>query len=214
MKRVLILMVLAAAVVSAEDLSLRKQDWSTYVYNFGSGHVGYTQTPLKQLTNGLSFAFPASQTKPINYLAQDRTAALIEGSTLTFTVAIVATSGTPAFRYDTEAANTCVAPATVRPYFQGLESYGDFERWWSNPSAIQVVSGVTAAISVPLTPDQWSSVYGAFGNSSQDANDGWHLSLNYPGKVGLSFGGGCFFGHGVYVTGGTAEFRLLGATIQ
>jgi len=37
--------------------------------------------------------------------------------------------------------------------------------------------------------------------------------LQHPAMLGFSFGGGCFFGHGVNVSGGMAQFLVWGYSI-
>jgi hypothetical protein len=34
------------------------------------------------------------------------------------------------------------------------------------------------------------------------------------GRIGLTFGGGCFFGHGVFIDGGPAQFILTNYAVQ
>ena len=58
----------------------------------------------------------------------------------------------------------------------------------------------------PLDPAQWSSVLGKRGTDGAAARHGFEAGLAQLGNVGMTFGGGCFFGHGVFVTGGTARF--------
>jgi hypothetical protein len=52
-------------------------------------------------------------------------------------------------------------------------------------------------LAVPLTPDQWSSVFGRFGKQNATTLNGFQDVLGNLGHVGMTFGGGCFFGHGV-----------------
>jgi hypothetical protein len=59
--------------------------------------------------------------------------------------------------------------------------------------------------------DQWSDVYGRFGN---DAPSQFADALKYVGHVAMTFGGGCFFGHGVNISGGPAQFILTNYTIN
>jgi hypothetical protein len=139
----------------------------------------------------------------------------INGSSLTVTAQIT-TTGSPQFLPSPEPGNTCDAPATARPYFElrGWDSgqhqwdlNQEYYRWWSNPVAITLGAGTTT-ITVPLTPESWSSVQGRFGTDNPTATQEFYNTLADVGKIGLSFGAGCFFGHGVYVSGGTATFTL------
>jgi hypothetical protein len=60
-------------------------------------------------------------------------------------------------------------------------------------------------MTVPLTPDQWSSVYGKPGNLNATTLAGFHDALTNLGHVGMTFGGGYFAGHGVNVSGAGAR---------
>jgi hypothetical protein len=130
---------------------------------------------------------------------------------LSMTVEVV-TGGNPVFKYDSEPGNTCDTPATVRPFFWGHKAgSGEFDRWWSNPTAFVLTSG-TATVTVGLTQDQWSSVYGKPGNYDAVSAAGFQQAISKLDYIGMTFGGGCFFGHGVNVSGGTAQFRILSFT--
>lgn len=79
-------------------------------------------------------------------------------------------------------------------YRIGVSAY---ERWWSNPTTIFLADG-EFEVTVPLTPDRWSSVYGAFGDASPAALAGFQDAVSRQFVfVGMTFGGGSFFGHGV-----------------
>jgi len=66
----------------------------------------------------------------------------------------------------------------------------------------------------PLNAAQWSSVLGKKGTDSAVATQGFEAALADLGNVGMTFGGGCFFGHGVFVTGGTARFIATGYAVR
>ena len=63
-------------------------------------------------------------------------------------------------------------------------------------------------------PDQWSSVFGKFGNAHAVAEAGFKSATQNVSRLGLTFGGGCFFGHGVNVRGGSATFALVAYRIE
>lgn len=172
--------------------------------------------------NDISFVFPSGN-KTANSLLTRYSDAV--PSTLTTTIRIDVLSGEPVFEYDYGPDNPCTNPATIRPYFEvagisdkrkgspftGGTSFpidGQYLRWWSNPVAIVLAQG-TYTISVPYTPSAWTSVYGVRGTDSQEATDGFNYVLNHLGKVGFTFGGGCFFGHGVWTSGGDARLTVL-----
>ena len=56
---------------------------------------------------------------------------------------------------------------------------------------------------VELSPDQWTNVEG------ERSASGFADMLKNMGNIGVTFGGGCFFGHGVNVSGGTARFMMI-----
>ena len=104
--------------------------------------------------------------------------------------------------------NTCIAPATVRPFLLAHDDWSsEYGRWWSNPIAYELTAGSTT-LTVPLTSDAWSDVNGRFGNYDAATAAAFNDAITHMTKVGLTFGGGCFFGHGVSVSNGTANFYL------
>jgi hypothetical protein len=131
----------------------------------------------------------------------------------------VETVGNPFFEYRTESFNTCPAPATVRLYFQrrgdNMSGTGEYEfyRWWSNPVAYQLGSGSIELVGNLADPSVWSSVLGKNGEGNEPA---FRAALADMGAAGFTFGGGCFFGHGVYVTPGTGQavFTALEFTVS
>lgn len=105
-------------------------------------------------------------------------------------------------------------PAHVRLYFQRQndDMATDGYRWWSNPVSYQLGSSnnTLVTLTVPITPDKWSGLYGEFGSATPQAfQDAWQN----VGRVGMTFGGGCSFGHGVS-TVGSAQFVLMSYAIQ
>lgn len=163
---------------------------------------------------GFQFLFPGARGSA-HYLTTPYTAPL-NGSLL---LSIQITSDIePVFGYFFGPDNPCVNPAHVRLYFEHymkppltIADGQDDWRWWSNPAAIQLAPG-TATLSVPLSPELWSDVYGMFGD---DDPQGFSDTVAHPGAVGMTFGGGCFFGHGVNVTNGAhAYFSVVGFAVQ
>jgi hypothetical protein len=81
----------------------------------------------------------------------------------------------------------------------------EYWRWWSDPVAFQLAPRA-AELTAALMPEQWVSVFGKRGDfdaSSKAGFGGYSADRN----VGFTFGGGCFFGHGVNVIDGTARFN-------
>jgi hypothetical protein len=128
---------------------------------------------------------------------------------------LVTATGTPVFLYNLQPDNTCVYPAHVRFLLQekgdDLSGTNDkqFFRWWSNSGAYQLAPG-SATLSASLTDiSQWTSVFGVKANGSAAAKAGFEQAIANLGSVGFSFGGGCFYGHGVRVSGGSARFAVI-----
>ena len=131
----------------------------------------------------------------------------------------VNTTGTPVFNYQLNRDNVCDYPAHVRFYLQrtgdDLSGRGQYEfyRWFSNEVAYELVAG-SANLTAALMPDQWTSVFGKKGDYDSAANVGFVQGLQDLVNVGFVFGGGCFYGHGVNVSGGTARFTLRQYSVE
>jgi hypothetical protein len=181
-------------------LPLRSMDWATI-----------NHTERFSLTNdakgNLAFDFPESGF--LSYLFTDSAPKAIRG-TLSVTMQVTA-AGPVVFFYQFDPANTCSAPASVRPFIWAHgHSLGseEFDRWWSNQVAFPLQAGTTT-LTVPLTPDRWSSVFGRLGTESAATEQAFKSALSDVTSLGVTFGGGCYFGHGVNVQGGRAEFSIL-----
>jgi hypothetical protein len=149
----------------------------------------------------------------VHYVTTPVDAQITGGQHLSATLQ-VNTTGDPVFQYQFNPDNTCISPAHVRPFLQRkndpmtAEGEAEFYRWWATPIAYELAAGSTT-LTVPLTPDQWLSVFGKLGNSSASATAGFQAALLNLGNVGFTFGGGCFYGHGVNISRGTARFTLI-----
>ncbi|PYR38992.1 MAG: hypothetical protein DMF89_27010 [Acidobacteria bacterium] len=191
------------AAGSAGALSLQAAAWSTI-----------SDSPRVALGNDragqLVFDFPTRG--GINYLYNTSPPNTIAGSV---SVSLeIATTGPVYFNFMTEPSNTCSTPSSVRPFFWSHENgEGEFDRWWSNPIAYVLAAG-SRTLSIPISPDRWSSVFGKMGNADAAATVGFNRATGSVSRLGLTFGGGCFFGHGVFVQGGTARFTLVAYQVQ
>lgn len=109
--------------------------------------------------------------------------------------------------YKTNPDNTCDGTANFRFYIQragdDMSAIGPMAsyRWWSNPCALDLKAGAFD-LDVNLWPSQWSNVYGAFGAAVPTE---FAAAIGDLQAVGITFGGGCFFGHGVQLTAGSAK---------
>ena len=132
-----------------------------------------------------------------------------------YVTVLVQTTGAPQFRLAQGPEPTCKTPPSTRPYLEanGWTAVPDdysFMRWWSRLGFIPLVSADTVSIAVPLTPDRWSGVSGQLATQNS-ASVQWFdriVTGSVPTRVGLVFGGGCSYGHGVYVSGGSATLTV------
>lgn len=76
---------------------------------------------------------------------------------------------------------------------------------WEADAPLMMVPG-TRSIVVSLNASHW---IGVLGQSAAD-DPGFGNTLKHVGALCVTFGGGSFAGHGLNVSGGTAEFDLLG----
>lgn len=143
-----------------------------------------------------------------HYLVSVLGGSLTGGKSITILGRITVT-GHPVFHWQTQPSNTGTAPASFRLFFQrqGDNLSSDFYRWWSNPLHVELRPGAFR-LTVPLAYGQWSSVFGHRADSSAAAKRGFSAALAHPWRVGMTFGGGNSFGHGVNIRGGTATMRV------
>mgnify|MGYP005812460385 CR=1 FL=1 len=114
--------------------------------------------------------------------------------------------------------NPCTPVAEFRVYFQqaGSDLKDECGRWWYKPGFRLtdvadasftpdpfVADGQLHTISIPLNAQLWTSVSGK-GKASD-----FEAALKNAGWVGITFGGTDFFGHGVYMKQGTAQFEMV-----
>jgi hypothetical protein len=144
-------------------------------------------------------SYNVSACSHVDYLSAPYSTPLSGTMSVTFTVTA---SADAVFGYHTQFKNTCTAPAAVRLWF---EQTGDnltqpTYRWWATQGL--ALGPGTFTLSVPLTLGNWTDV-----NGKADAA-GMAAAMASPMAVGMTFGGGCFAGHGVHLTAGSAMFTV------
>lgn len=202
-------------------IPLIAKDWTTLSgIPASKGKITLTASP-----SGLAFDFPQRiPSKPgkacIDYLTTTYKIAPLTNAVslnMTFTVE---TTGTVVFSHDTESGNTGGLTSNVRLFFASDTSNSaskPYGRWWANPTCFTFTDGMATTVgslTMPLTGDKWSSVFGEFGNASAKAIAGFQQCLQQVKEVGMTFGGGNFYGHGINISGGTARFILNSYVIQ
>ena len=183
-------------------LALQSSAWQT---------IGEPQPfPLANDGAALTFEFPT--TGSINYLFTASPLTIVRG-TLSVTVRVT-TTGPVVFNSLDPQTSTCTIPSSVRPFLWANDNgNGDYDRWWSNARSFTLAAG-TGTITVPLTADAWSSVNGKVGNADGPTKFAFDKALLNVSRLGLTFGGGCSFGHGINVSGGAATFGVTEYAIR
>ena len=162
--------------------------------------------PFPIANDGANLVFDFPTTGSMHYLFTPSTLSMLRG-TLAVTLQ-VSTNGPVLFESLDPQSATCSIPSSVRPFFWSNDNgNGAYDRWWSNPRAYALAQG-SATISVPLQAEHWSSVNGRFGNADGETLFNFEKALLNVTRLGLTFGGGCSFGHGIRIRGGTARFVL------
>ena len=150
--------------------------------------------------SGWSFSFPtnavgkcpAPPTQPPNYNISP--CSHVDYVTTPYTLPITAKSITvtfsivansPVYDYKTATNNTCVSPAKMRLL---LEHHND------------------AALNNP--------VYRWWSNPLDRPERDFTATLLRIGAIGMTFGGGCFFSHGVYLNSGSATLTVTDMTLN
>jgi hypothetical protein len=160
--------------------------------------------PFPRRNEGTSLVFDFPSSGSMHYLFTPSPVAAIRG---TIAVALQVTAEGPAV-FEPLDTSACNLPPSVRPFlWANNNGNGNFDRWWSNPRAYALTAG-TVTLEVPLQAEHWSSVNGRFGNENAETRFGFDKALLNVTRLGLTFGGGCSFGHGIRVSGGTATFAL------
>ena len=175
------------------DATLDASKWSFF---FSPGMPEHPYPPL-------SFDFPSQD--GVHYLLTGYDKPLTDKTAITAVIAIQS-SPDAVFEYGYGInGNTCIVPASTRIMIEQRNDdlQASSGRWWSVAGLL--LRDGSASLTVPLTPDAWSNVDGINGIVVPDQ---FAAALANVGNIGLTFGGGCFFGHGVFVSSGTASFTL------
>jgi hypothetical protein len=182
----------------ATALSLKANRW-TYL-----NPIALFNTP----DGDLAFDFPDISTgTSVNYVFTRKAPAVISGSLVI--EASVEADPNIVFDYRTDPDNTCDAPAAMHPFIwaNGNDPFGEFSRWWAVDVSFVLAPG-SSILSIPLQPESWLSVFGKHGDASLAATTGFHQAIKNVSSLGLTFGGGCWLGHGIRVSDGNARFSL------
>lgn len=174
---------------------------SMWIFQYSPG----MSQPNPDGQGGVWFNFPPQD--GVHYMVQGRTAPL-SGSIRADIDVTISPGATLTGPLDPK--NTCPPVAHFDFYFQRVgDDVTDASkrqyRWFGGRTIIE--PGIKSIV-LPLTVDKWGDVFGGHDPA------GFAAALAQPQVVGLTFGHGCFAGHGLFVTGGTAKFHLRSFAIN
>ena len=197
----LIVLPFQAAAPAPKAVSLRAATWDVWLpgirlYDQADGSL-MIHIPRHENANSLG------------YLTHRCPVASMLGRTVVVELEIVTRNPPVIFRYDTEPENSYHPnwnPANVRPVIR-CEMPSPDDRWWaaSAPGQWYILAPGSATLIVPIEPRLWVNVVGQAGNTRPAQ---FRAAMQRPRQVGVTFGGGLFFGHGVDVSGGHGDFIL------
>lgn len=161
------------------------------------------------------FAFPTQSSKSANLLSRDWPGAAY-ASQITVTLRLV-TTGAPVFQL-AQGPEPCTNPPAARIWFASrrwqstLEPRYEWNRFWSVPGFLALGGAGTFTFSASLDPATWINVNGH--PATEQPDDFYRVLGEVNGRIGLVFGGGCSYGHGLWVSGGTAVLTVLAYEVQ
>jgi hypothetical protein len=158
---------------------------------------------LTMVGDGFTFPFPKAPGH-VNYITK-ASGPLKIGQTITATFKII---GNAKFR----TVQKNIGQASFRlMIMRDSDMTSAHGRYWSNPDSFALRATGTTTLTVPIKPERWSDVYGAFGTENLSE---FKKTLAECGEVGITFGGTTGgFGHGD-TADGDATFTLVSYTIQ
>lgn len=169
--------------------------------------------PMKPIADGLSEIFPPSTANiRFNYLVYPIHTDISRFSSITLTIRVEAIEGTPVFIWKSPANNCTVGcmPASAHIMLWGPpgDLFSTHDRWWGD--AFITMAPGTASVTVSLDSAHWTGVNGQLATS----DPAFEATLHQLVALCITFGGGFFAGHGLFTTGGKAEFDLLGCELE
>ena len=172
---------------------------------------------------GPAFGFSTNANITTNKLReiQDHHLGLRVGQTLIVTVQLDTVSN-PVFNLAQGPEPTCKTPPSARLYIEdrGWSGTGNnYLRWWSRDGYFRfdldpMPTTATWTLAIPLDPHRWSGVNGWLADTNSETLAFFHSVLAGWSDWGLTFGGGCSYGHGLYVSGGTASLTILDYRVE
>ncbi len=190
------------------DLDLSAGVWQVFdganntvsLFNDGAGSL-YLDVPVEPDTTCKS----TGSCDTINYLFTTHVPTIISGMIVITLRAD--TTDEPVFHHTSTDPLCTNVPAVRALIWSKNQSGHDGYRWWANPHSYVLGPGAVT-ITIPIDPRFWSGVSGHFANENNQYLQQFQRAIEDASSLGVTFGGGCAFGHGVFMVSGTARFTL------
>ena len=191
--------------------SLWAGDWQTIAWNLEGAFI--TPWRWNDASGSLRVTIPTEATGILSYLSTNQIYDLAGWHYLRMSLSVIPTSGAPWISYPTNpiggTPNPCISPAAGRLILlnQNPTWFGTiYDRWWST-TAVEVLHAdeLLAAPTADLT--NLSAWFAVDGTSAALVPQAFTDALT-ASRIGITFGGGCFAGHGVDVVNGTADVSV------
>jgi hypothetical protein len=194
--------------------------WTVYDYNPSGQAIAPRVSPasMPATTTGNTTSFPF---KPDIYTALlTTTDSSLTGdlSAKTLNVTVTVTGGAGTFQ-DQNNGGCLPDEKYVRFYFvsprasgtTGTGTTGFYTQfWWSNPVHVPLATDPQDPLLISQivnAPSMWSDWNGKRGSDSAEVTEKFLVAIHNVQRVGLSFGGGCFFENGVTTSDGSGTFQ-------
>ena len=162
--------------------------------------------------DGNSFAFPTSSNGTAGYFYTKLPARA--GQTLTLNYSI--TGSNPVWQQHPQPSGTDSNPASLTLFVwrtaddlacgQNGQPTASYRMWYPKRNILQL--GANQVLSVPLDPNVWTNCF------AKADPVGFTAALANQLGLGFTFGGASFYGHGVYLSSGTATFTINSFTVD
>lgn len=186
--------------------STTNPNWSVGNYTSSSKTLNHASASYNASTGTASFNFGSNLYTALLTTNNKSLVGNLTNRTLTDSISITNMSATATF-IDQNGGGCTPDNQSVRFYFQTSGKFAYTNFWWSNPESLPLTNNASGAITQAVNaPGAWSDWNGQVGNSSAAVQAAFTKAIANVTKVGLSFGGGCFFENGVTASDGTGTF--------
>jgi len=182
--------------VTSPPTSTLSMDPAAWTFRYSPGVLEH---PTLANGGGWQFDFPAQD--GVHYLTTPLTVNLLIRQAIKVTTQIIGSD--PVFMWHPDSCFGSPAKARIMVERQGDDLRSSSGRWWADIPITLEVGEMT--VIAPIKPEHWSNVNGVFGTEDLV---GFTDAMEHSGFIGLTYGGGCFFGHGAWLSSGTARMII------